>query len=164
MREPGVSLRYVLALGGAAVLLNDQAVATMTRFRQTYPRQKEVGGQLFGQFDGSNTIIVEATPPNWLDHRRRATFRPNRWLQQREIRNRHSRGFHFIGDWHTHPELVPRPSHEDLQNMKDCFDRSLHDLHAFVMIIIGTALPPDGLHVSLIQKDTMQTMVPEARA
>jgi len=109
-----VSLRYVLTLGETSVIISDEAIATMIRFRQLGSPQKEAGGQLFGRFDGSRTIIVEATSPKWLDRRGRAILHPNRWLQQREMRARYARGLHFIGDWHTHPEKNPQPSKEDL--------------------------------------------------
>lgn len=161
MRGTGVSLRYVLVPGGASVVITDQAIRTMKRFRQTGSMQKEAGGQLFGHFDGLRTIVVEATPPKLLDRRGRAIFRPNRWLQHREIRDRYARGLHFIGDWHTHPEKIPHPSNADLHNMAECFERSVHELHAFVMIIVGTALPPEGLHVSLIKKDDVLIMAPD---
>lgn len=159
-----MSLRYVLTPGGASVIISDKAIATMIRFRQTGSSQKEAGGQLFGRFDGSRTIIVEATSPKWLDRRGRAIFRPNRWLQQREIRVRHVRGLHFIGDWHTHPEKTPQPSKEDLRNMAECFERSLHELHAFIMIIVGTELPPEGFHVSLVKKDAVLILEHEVGA
>ena len=48
--------------------------------------------------------------------------------------------------------------------MKECFERSVHELHAFLMIIVGTALPPEGIHISLIKKDAVLTMVQATRA
>ena len=151
----------MLEPGGASVVIADQAIRTMMRFRQTGSMQKEAGGQLFGYFDGFRTTVVEATRPKWLDRRGRAIFLPNRWLQHWEIRKRYAQGLHFIGDWHTHPEKIPHPSTVDLQNMTECFDRSVHELNAFIMIIVGTALPPEGLHVSLIKKGAVLTMVPD---
>lgn len=156
-----MNLRYVLVPGGASIVITDQAITTMDQFRQTSSFQKEAGGQLFGHFDGSRTVVVEATRPKWLDRHGRTIFRPNRWLQHREIRDRYRRGLHFVGDWHTHPEKIPYPSNEDLQNMTECFERSVHELHAFIMIIVGTALSPEGLHVSLIKKASVLTMTRE---
>ena len=159
MRGTEVSLRYVLAPDSASIIITCEAIRTLKKFRQTVPLQKEAGGQLFGRFEGSRTIIVEATPPKWLDRRSKTTFHPNRWVQRLEIRNRYARGLHFVGDWHTHPERIPHPSNEDKRNMMECFERSVHELHAFVMIIIGTELLPEGLHVSLIKKDAVLTLV-----
>lgn len=153
-----MTLRYTLPQGGPAIILSDLVLATFGRYRQLSSRAKEAGGQLFAQFDGADTILLEATPPKWLDLRSRNGFLPNRLIQQREIRERYTRGLHFVGDWHTHPELVPHPSHDDIYSMIDCFGRSLHDLRAFVLIIVGTKLLPGGLYVAVIDRKTVQEM------
>jgi integrative and conjugative element protein (TIGR02256 family) len=156
-----MSLRFVIMHGGPAIILSDEALATMDRFRQINPRDKEAGGQLFARIEGIDTVIVEATPPGWLDRRARYRFWPNCWFQQREIRDRYAKGLHFVGDWHTHPEAMPRPSCEDIRNMVECFKASLHDLRAFVMIVVGTASAPEGLHVALIDGHDMLRLDPD---
>lgn len=156
-----MTARFVLALGGPGVVISDKALAAMDRFRQLRPNDKEAGGQLFATFDGGDTVIAEATGPKWLDRRSRHGFRPNRLLQQFEIRERYARALHFVGDWHTHPEAIPSPSFEDLRNMTDCYERSLHDLRAFIMLIVGTAPAPGGLHVALVDGSAVQTMIPD---
>lgn len=153
-----MSLRYVAATGGAALVLADPALASMQRFQQTRKRYREAGGQLFAIFEGSDTLIVEATPPKFFDRRTRHGFRPNRVLQRREIRHRYKRGLHFVGDWHTHPEPIPHPSVNDLKNMQECFSKSMHDLRAFAMIILGTDLLPTGIFVALVGTKAVQIL------
>lgn len=153
-----MTLRYTLSSAGPAIILSDPALATFNRFRQRSCRAKEAGGQLFARFDGVDTLLLEATPPKWLDRRGRNGFVPNRWMQQREIRTRHALGLHFVGDWHTHPEPIPHPSREDIFSMIDCFRRSLHDLRAFVLIVVGTEPAPDGLYVAIIDGSSVQPM------
>lgn len=153
-----MKLCYVVANGGPALILTDPALASMTQFQQTTERDKEAGGQLFAIFEGSDTVIVEATPPKLLDWRTRRRFRPNRILQRREIRCRYKRGLHFVGDWHTHPEAIPHPSADDLNSMQECFTNSLHDLRAFVLITLGTDPPPIGLHVAVVDPDSVQPL------
>ena len=153
-----MSLRYVTVNGGPALVLADPALASMQWFRQTGKRSREAGGQLFANFEGSDTLIVEATPPKLFDRRTRHGFRPNRTLQRREIRHRYKRGFHFVGDWHTHPEPIPQPSADDLKNMQDCFSKSVHALRAFVMIILGTNPWPTGIVVALVGVKTVQIL------
>lgn len=153
-----MSLRYVLTPGGSAVVLSDTALKTMNHYRQIAPRSKEAGGQLFARFEGDDTIIVEATPPKWCDRRNRYNFHPSRWLQQQEIRKRYACGLHFVGDWHTHPESLPQPSQKDYRNMQECFNDSIHDLNRFIMIIVGYAEAPEGLHVTLIGQNSVQLM------
>ena len=153
-----MKLRYVVANGGPALMLAEPALATMTQFQQTAERDKEAGGQLFAIFEGSDTVIVEATPPKVLDWRTRRKFRPNRILQRREIRCRYKRGLHFVGDWHTHPEPIPHPSAADVRSMQECFNKSVHDLAAFVMIILGTNPVPTGISVALVSDTVVQTL------
>lgn len=145
-----MTLRFELSQGSALVILSAAALESFDRHRQLSSRSKEAGGQLFARFEGSDTVIVEATEPKWLDRRHRTTFEPNRWLQQREIRDRRKRGLHFVGDWHTHPEPIPKPSYEDLRSMKKCFDYSKHDLRNFILVVVGSKPAPTGLYVGLV--------------
>ena len=151
-------LRYTLSKGGPALILTELALSTITRYCQRSPRAKEAGGQLFARFEGADTIISEATSPNWLDRRSRNGFIPNRWMQQREIRNQYECGLHFVGDWHTHPEPIPRPSQDDIYSMIDCFGHSLHDLHAFVLIIAGTMPASEGLYVAVVDRNSTRQL------
>lgn len=144
-------MRFALpGFNGPCVLITDEALAIIERFRQLGHRDGEAGGQLFAQFDGADTIICEATPPRWLDRRTRYGFLPNRWLERREIHKRYARGLHFVGDWHTHPQPIPHPSRDDVRSMTECYRQSLHDLRAFILIIVGTDPTPKGLYVALV--------------
>lgn len=143
-------LRYSIVSGGPAIILTDDMLAVFDRYRQRSHRDKEAGGQLFAKFEGTETVIVDATVPSLLDRRNRTRFEPNQWLQQREIRAKRDQGLHFVGDWHSHPEAVPRPSYVDLHSMRECFACSMHDLRNFVLIVVGTAPAPTGLYVGLV--------------
>lgn len=145
-------MRFMPRQSGAGIVLSDSAVMTMDVYRQTGNKDKEAGGQLFARFDGADTVIDIATPPKWLDKRSRYRFEPSKWMQQREIAAMHAKGLHFVGDWHSHPEPIPRPSELDLASMHDCFVRSHHELRAFVLVIVGTQAGPEGFYVALIEK------------
>ena len=60
-----------------------------------------------------------------------------------------SRGLHFVGDWHTHPEPHPRPSMSDVRSIRQAVTQSKHHLNGFILLIAGTEPFPDGLFVSL---------------
>lgn len=136
MRNETVSMRFALpGRDGPFVLITDEVLAVIDRFRQRGRRDGEAGGQLFAKFDGADTIICEATPPRWLDQRTRYSFLPNRWLERREIRKRYARGLHFVGDWHTHPQPIPHPSRDDVRSMTECYRQSLHDLRASFLLL-----------------------------
>ena len=146
-----MTIRFVEKKGGPAIVITDSALLTMHKYRQLNLKAREAGGQLFANFYGIDTIIVEATPPNILDKRSRYGFQPNRMKQRLEIYDRYLKGMHFVGDWHTHPEKYPSPSGKDIKDMAECFRQSIHNLRHFVMVIIGTESAPEGLHVALVQ-------------
>lgn len=145
-----MSLVYAIKTGGPSVVLTNEALGAMVRHRQIRAKDIEAGGQLFARFIGGDTIIVEATGPKLLDRGGRYLFIPNRLIQRFEIKAKHKQGKHFVGDWHTHPQPQPIPSAEDIRGMIDCFCKSQHELKAFFMVIVGTAEPPEGLFVCLI--------------
>jgi integrative and conjugative element protein (TIGR02256 family) len=70
-------------------------------------------------------------------------------LEQEEINTVHSEGLHFIGDWHTHPESIPRASLSDVRSIRRAFEQSKHHLNGFVLLIAGTESFPLGLFLSL---------------
>ena len=56
-------------------------------------------------------------------------------------------GRHYVGDWHTHPTPRPVPSQIDEANIRECVNRSNHDLTGFIHVIVGTLSVPEGLCV-----------------
>lgn len=110
----------------------------------------ETGGQLFAEFSKEAITIVHASGPRIQDKRRtRFSFAPSRQVETKEIDAFFKRGLHFVGDWHTHPESRPIPSQLDLESMAKCYLESIHNLDAFVMIIVGTDEFPHGLWIGL---------------
>jgi integrative and conjugative element protein (TIGR02256 family) len=61
----------------------------------------------------------------------------------------YGRGFHYIGDWHTHPQARPTPSSVDLESIGEIVRLSTHGFGAFLLVVVGTLAPPDGLAVYL---------------
>lgn len=146
-------MRFSLEDKGPAIELAPEVLATFRRFRQYRCTDREAGGQLFAVFQGNDTIIVDAKPPNKKDKRTRYSFVPDRNRQQTEIREMYAKGFHYVGDWHTHPEPVPFPSELDLSSMQDSILKSSHGLQAFILIILGTSLGPDGIFMALVYRN-----------
>lgn len=61
----------------------------------------------------------------------------------------HRKGFHFVGDWHTHPEPIPTASRFDKQTISEAVAKSRHHLNGFIMVIVGNGSFPGALHVSM---------------
>lgn len=142
-------LIYPLGCSHQLLILTERVLDHVQRHRQVRKTQREAGGQLFARFDGDRIIVEEATGPRRSDRRSRLTYAPDRPTEQAEIIERHKRGLHYIGDWHTHPERLPAPSEVDTKSMAACVVQSTHTLNAFVLMVVGTAAPPAGLHMSL---------------
>ncbi|MCB1104674.1 MAG: Mov34/MPN/PAD-1 family protein [Cephaloticoccus sp.] len=145
---------------GQTLVFTRETIATLLNHQQLKPTEPEGGGMLFAHIEPGWITIRVATLPQQADHRSWVTFEPNLKLQQREIRHQFKRGLHFIGEWHTHPELRPQPSGTDLQSMARCFATSKHSLHSFVMVIIGTAKWPYCLWVSLHRENSITRLYP----
>jgi len=131
------------------VVFAKEVLALFEQHRQLTSKDLEAGGQLFARLSNGEVVISKATGLRDGDKRGRYLFWPNRLQERNEIKNLHKEGFHFVGDWHTHPEPEPKPSNTDLINILDCYSKSKHGLRYFIMVIVGSAHFPDGLHVSV---------------
>ncbi len=140
---------FDLGASGQRLVLEASVVEHLEAHRQLTPRRREAGGQLFATFSDDSIILKEATGPRPNDHRTRTSYRPDRKAEQREILERHGRGLHYVGDWHTHPSPRPSPSDLDYRSIQDSVRRSTHQLDGFVLIVVGTLRAPEGLHVSV---------------
>lgn len=158
--EP-VELRFVSKRFGTAIHFSLEVVEHFATHRQQGRIKTEIGGQLFAQFERGEARVVRATGPNATDKRGWTWFRPDLRKQNTEIQKLFQQGFHFVGDWHTHPEREPMPSSWDTDSMKDCFKKSRHQLKAFLMVIVGRADFPNGLWVSLHQGDVVERLIHE---
>ena len=144
-----MSLKIPLGNSGELVILTDAVLEHFHRHQQQRKRDTEAGGQLFGRIHEKIITIEEVTGPRRSDIRSRYSYVPDRKAEQREINERFPSGLHFIGDWHTHPEPIPQPSGTDLGNMRECVKKSRRAISGFLLIIVGTAPLPSGLHASL---------------
>ena len=144
-----MDLEYSENRTAQTLVLSSGVIEHIASHRQLRSNQKEAGGQLFATFEHDIVCIQLATGPRRADKRSRFRFIPHRVSERREIKRLFKTGLHYVGDWHTHPEVVPRPSTIDLNNMADMFSKSHHNLAGFVMIIAGTSPPPEGLFVGI---------------
>ncbi len=144
-----LSIRYPIGESGQSLTLEQDVLDHFVKWRQLELKMPEAGGQLFGVIEGQCIQVKLATGPRRSDRQGRFFFFADRHAERREISTLHKSGLHYFGDWHTHPQPIPTPSKTDISSMADLFARSKHDLHAFAMVIVGTAGPPKGLHVSL---------------
>lgn len=103
----------------------------------------ETGGLLFGYFNLPRVILDVATKPSSTDKRGRRSFKIDSINANREIKKQFMANRHFLGEWHSHPQVQPIPSPKDL------FVKSKHELNAVVMVIVGLSQTQPALWVSL---------------
>ena len=116
--------------------------------------QRERGGVLFAESIGTSgwLEIVDATIPHADDRSGWNWLKLNHQRCLDEISDRYTRGLHFVGYWHTHPELTPKPSARDITVLQ----RNLHEggvpLQKLIAVIVGTDRAATGLCVATISK------------
>ncbi|WP_432652072.1 Mov34/MPN/PAD-1 family protein [Phyllobacterium myrsinacearum] len=109
---------------------------------------KEAGGQLFAKIDGGVWFVQSATGPRSTDRRGRFHFWPDRRSEQLEINQHFASGFHYVGDWHTHPQDIPSPSASDILSIESVVKESTLHTPGLLLCIIGLAPFPAGLYTS----------------
>jgi integrative and conjugative element protein (TIGR02256 family) len=121
----------------------------LANHQQSDRNSSEAGDQLFARFKGEQIRVERATGPRAADRRSRYGYIPDRRGEQEEIDSMHSRGLHFIGDWHTHPERIPTPSASDIRSIRQAVTESKHHLNGFILLIAGTEVFPHSLFLAL---------------
>ncbi|MGF1456273.1 MAG: Mov34/MPN/PAD-1 family protein [Alphaproteobacteria bacterium] len=156
----GRVIRYAIGTSGQTLVLTGSVLDHFDCHRQRGLLSREAGGQLFARYDGTTIQIDRATGPRPSDRRTPKVFLPDRQAERQEITRLFQDGLHFIGDWRTHAESYPIPSHTDIINFQDLFRQSRHRLHSFVMVIVGTDPFPDGLYVGLCNELELTKLFP----
>lgn len=154
---------FPIATSGQRLIFSATVLRHFEKHRQLRWWQREAGGQLFARLALPDILVEDATGPRKSDSRTRCSYRPNRRAEQREIRCRHTRGLHFIGDWHTHPEAVPAPSQQDIESMQEVVMKSVHAFNGFILVIVGTGPMPGALSVSAFNGLSTLVLKPESR-
>lgn len=157
--EHAEMLTYLLPDGVERLVLRSDVLQHLLNHRQTRFWQKEAGGQLFATFKPGVTTIERVTGPRKTDQRSRTGYRPDRKAEQREIDAMYAEGFHYVGDWHTHPEQIPFPSQLDNHSMVDCFSKSTHQAEGFLLFIVGNGDPPSCLSVSIATRSGLSSLI-----
>lgn len=135
------------------VLTSDDVDETMHRFVPIEPFL-EAGGLLIGEYRGPHVEVVKCTTPFAGDFRSRSRFvRQDPRHQSIATAEWTASGgtLNYVGEWHTHPELHPTPSHIDRRSWVDKI-RSRTPL-PLVFLIAGAA----SVHCTLSEGERMKT-------
>lgn len=119
----------------------------LLKSRQISISAPEAGGQLFGIIDVDRVFVEKATGPYKSDSRSRYHYRSDPGVAQRNIDKEAKKGRLYLGDWHTHPERVPKASCEDVTTFKKMIQSSSLISTAHIMLIQGTGSDMAGMAV-----------------
>jgi integrative and conjugative element protein (TIGR02256 family) len=142
---------------GANILIETRVIDQLQGWRQIVSSSAEAGGILLGFRRAHHLHVIEATSPASADKRSRFSF----WRRDAEHQTRATRGWirtsgtlDYLGEWHTHPEDIPRPSSIDRQQWQ-IICNSTTEAMAFVIVgradwWVGVGLGPDLREASLL--------------
>ena len=106
-------------------------------YKQDSRFKKEKGGIFLGKERDDSIEIVEATKPQEEDESRRFSFYRKSKKHQDIALNRWSNSDStttYLGEWHTHPQIIAKPSLIDIREWKN----KLSDYQLpLVLVIIG---------------------------
>lgn len=123
------------------IVLSENVVNRISHYKQNEPTAHEAGGILLGKvFD--DTIYIDAiSEPSSEDESGRNYFYRNVEKAQNivEYAWRESNGERiYLGEWHTHPEKVPKPSIDDKKLIANMLEHSKMEIDFLIMVIAGT--------------------------
>lgn len=122
---------------GGFLLVGDNVIESVSRYRQSESQDTEAGGILLGYRRDPHLEILLATEPGPRDIRRRTFFErcdPSHQLLATRAWEADAY-MHYLGEWHTHPESSPTPSALDRREWS-ALGRRWSD-ESLVMIIVG---------------------------
>jgi integrative and conjugative element protein (TIGR02256 family) len=137
-------LRQHIALrqNGGRISLSSMAVAVFEQYQQNDNRSTESGGVMIGRLIlNSEDVVVDcAVPPAPNDRRTRLSYargiEPSQqyindaWMASGGARN-------YLGEWHTHPEDHPLPSHQDFLNWSHILLNTQLERDFLFFVIVG---------------------------
>lgn len=133
------------------------ALRTMRAHVQGKPGSRESVGQLYSRDLTSDRIVIEEATvltPTWAAWAR-VQFDPRRAAVERA--KKFESGLHCVGLWHTHPEALPDPSHDDKVLAREHALAAKGQLMGLVFAIVGTRHMPAGLRVWVDDGAALQT-------
>ncbi|MFC4558395.1 Mov34/MPN/PAD-1 family protein [Virgibacillus kekensis] len=123
------------------IQIEEQVIRVIKNMRQICPTNKESGGMLIGSIltDSSDIVIRDYTFPQKEDYQSRYRFirreESHNTLLQKKWKES-NRTVMYLGEWHTHPEIDPHYSRQDLRNWKKLL-RESKTFSDYLVFIIG---------------------------
>lgn len=125
--------------GDQLVYFRQQPLEVFGRYIQQGEKAREAGGIMLGYVRGEHLEVVEVTEPTILDRRFKFFFERMPYLHKRRAAKRWQESgglIRYIGEWHTHPQDIPIPSHVDLKEWQ-ILAADRYDGRPLLAVIVG---------------------------
>lgn len=103
--------------GNGHLLIESAVMAKIAIHRQDQESKPEAGGILLGYRRDPHLHVIDATVPGQGDRALRTRFWRSALPHQRAAHEgwqRSGRTLDYVGEWHTHPQIIPFPSSIDI--------------------------------------------------
>ena len=141
------SLVFEVLDSGQGLEFTPTVLSQFMAHRQLKSNACEGGGVLSATIEPHVVRIEKISLPTARDNRTRLSYQMCPARKTQFVEDSFNLGLHYVGEWHTHPESDPSPSHLDLEAMSEAFRNSTHQLNYFVMVIVGNSV--SGLDLSV---------------
>lgn len=112
----------------------------------------ERGGQLFMKDDPfKGLVLMIATPPHKKDKSSKTWLELNPTRCREEIIKYNKFDYQFVGYWHTHPELIPQISTQDIVSLNKFSKQNMLILKNPLAIIVGQDKGLNGIKIWSMQ-------------
>jgi len=148
------------------ILIEEAVLRKMDKYRQQSIRSKEAGGIMLGFRRGPHLEIIDITLPFPLDIRKRAFFYrcdPLHDKYANKLWKKSENTIDYLGEWHTHPELVPIPSVLDKSEWKKVTASQKSEM-AFLILGINSIWLGIGNGLSLCATKEVPNKVDDMRS
>lgn len=121
------------------VRIDNRIITQLTAYRQKTSRQPESLGLLVGLVWENAFWVKKITTPTPFDKLSRfLCIRTQKSADYnfkllKKINKQSNHQWHYLGEWHTHPEIHPKPSQTDLDGWDKLLQNSYYDknIHLF---------------------------------
>ncbi|MDW3025783.1 Mov34/MPN/PAD-1 family protein [Acinetobacter baumannii] len=124
------------ALDGSLVVISPDVVNTLLSYRQINTPTPESAGVLIGERRDAHIVLKDLSEPSRWDIRSRFMVDRVSLHHQKAVNDafKKSEGeWQYLGEWHTHPEDVPKPSMTDYTS----WHKNLKSELPLILIIVG---------------------------
>lgn len=127
---------------GTILHIEDIALAKLLKYVQRSGSSKEAGGVLIGKQiqDREEYYLCDISEPSRMDKRSRFSFIRSKISAQRIVDKKwhDSNGIeNYLGEWHSHPENCPTPSHTDRELIQQVIKDDTNVFKKVFLIIVG---------------------------